>query len=122
MALQNRYSILQKTLHELLFCDKLFYIFSFWRNNLRILRVKLPHVVAVKKITNPILNRTINCIFISFVICKVIRFFPLCFGSFHTSKALRRGMQSLYKNVYMIIQNSSYYNQHPKANIQSNNV
>ena len=47
VALQNRYFILQKTLHELLFCDN--FVF-FCRNNLRILRLKLAHVVVVKHV------------------------------------------------------------------------
>ena len=93
VALQNRYFILQKMLIEFLFCENLFYFFfSFWQNNLRILRVKLPHMVAVKQIANPILNRSTNCILISSIICKVTRFFPLLFASFYPSKTLRRGM------------------------------
>ena len=40
------------TLHELLFCDNLFFLlfffFSFCRNNLKILRLKLTHVVVLK--------------------------------------------------------------------------
>ena len=49
VALQNKYFILQKTLHKL-FCDNFF--FSFCRNNLRILRLKLTHVVVVKHISD----------------------------------------------------------------------
>ena len=49
VALQNRYFILQKTLHEL-FCDNFF--FPFCRNNLRILRLKLKYVVVVKHVSD----------------------------------------------------------------------
>ena len=54
VALQNRYFILQKTLHEILFCGNFFFflIFSFCRYNLRILRFKLPHVVAIKHVSD----------------------------------------------------------------------
>ena len=58
VALQNRYFILQKNLHELLFCDNLFFFFPFCRNSLKILRLKLTHVVVVKHI-NDMKNRNV---------------------------------------------------------------
>ena len=45
VALQNKYFILQKTLHGTLF-------FFFCQNNLRILRLKLTHVVVVKHVSD----------------------------------------------------------------------
>ena len=51
-------SFCKKTLHELLFCDNPFFFFFFGRNNLRILRLKLTHVVIVKHVSD-IKNRKI---------------------------------------------------------------
>ena len=45
VALKNKYFILQKTLNELFF-------FFFCQNNLRILRLKLTHVVVVKHVSD----------------------------------------------------------------------
>ena len=45
VALKNKYFILQKTLHGTIF-------FFFCQNNLRILRLKLTHVVVVKHVSD----------------------------------------------------------------------
>ena len=46
-------SFCKKIIHELLFCDNLFLIFfSFCGNNLRTLRLTLPHVVTVKHVSD----------------------------------------------------------------------
>ena len=44
-------SFCKKIIHELLFCDNLFFFF-FCQNNFKILRLKLTHVVAVKYVSD----------------------------------------------------------------------
>ena len=59
VALQNRYFILQKTLHELRFCDNFFFyfFFPFFQNNLKILRLKLTHMVVVEHVNDMKIER-----------------------------------------------------------------